>query len=176
VHPAEKPEEELVKELQFEATRASGPGGQHRNRVATAIRVTHVPTGITAMATEKRSQLDNKVEALFRMRVKLAIQVRSELADEAFIPPGAYKPSELWMRRLKGAKMKVNPKHADFPALLAEVLDRLTLEKDDLGRTATAFRISNSQLVKFLAVDPSVLHALNERRKAQGQRPLRTGR
>jgi len=176
VHPAEKPEEELVKELQFEATRSSGPGGQHRNRVATAIRITHVPTGITAMATEKRSQLDNKVEALFRMRVKLAIQVRSEFVDGDFIPPGEYKPSELWVRRLKGAKMKVNPKHADFPALLAEVLDRLHLEEDDLGRTATAFRISNSQLIKFLAVDPSVLHALNERRKSKGQRSLRTGR
>lgn len=176
MHPAEKPEQELIKELQFEATRSSGPGGQHRNRVATAIRITHLATGITAMATEKRSQLENKVEALFRMRVKLAILVRSDLTDDDFIPPGAYKPSGLWMKRLKGSKMKVNPKHSDFPALLAEVLDRLNLEKDDLGRTATAFRISNSQLVKFLAVDPAVLHALNERRKSKGKRPLRTGR
>lgn len=176
MHPAEKPEEELVKELQFEATRSRGPGGQHRNRVATAIRVTHLPTGITAMATERRSQLENKEEALFRIRVKLAMEVRTELVDEDFVPPGEYKPSALWMSRVKGAKMKVNPHHLDFPALLAEVLDRLHLEEDDLERTAAAFRISKSQLVKFLAVDPAALHALNERRKAKGHRPLRTGR
>ncbi|MHC4824350.1 MAG: peptide chain release factor family protein [Planctomycetota bacterium] len=174
MHPAEKPEEELVKELQFEATRSRGPGGQHRNRVATAIRVTHIPTGITAMATEKRSQLENKVEALFRIRVKLAMEVRSELVDGDFVPPAAYKPSELWMGRLKGAKMKVNPHHSDFPALLAEVLDRLHLEEDDLDRTATALRISKSQLIKFLAIDPAALHALNERRKSKGQHPLRS--
>lgn len=128
------------------------------------------------MATERRSQLENKVEALFRLRVKLALLVRSELVDEDFIPPGAYKPSELWISRLRGSKIRVNPTHVDFPALLAEVLDRLHLEEDDLGRTATAFRVSNSQLIKFLATEPAALHALNERRKAKGQKPLRTGR
>lgn len=176
VHPAEKSEEELAKELKFEATRSRGPGGQHRNRVATAIRVEHLPTGIQAMATERRSQLENKVEALFRLRVKLALLVRSELVDEDFIPPGAYKPSSLWTSRLRGGKIRVNPTHQDFPAVLAEVLDRLHLEEDDLGRTATAFQVSNSQLIKFLATEPAALHALNERRKAKGQKPLRTGR
>lgn len=128
------------------------------------------------MATERRSQLENKEEALFRIRVKLAMEVRSELVDEDFVPPGKYKPSELWMSRVKGAKLKVNPHHLDFPALLAEALDRLHLEEDDLDRTAAALRISKTQLVKFLAVDPAALHALNERRKAKGQHPLRSGR
>ncbi len=176
VHPAEKSVEELLKEVHFEATRSTGPGGQHRNRVATAIRVEHLPSGITAMATERRSQFENKEEALFRLRVKLAIQLRSELVDADFIPPGAYKPSSLWLSRVKGGKIKVNPHHPDFPALLAEVLDRLHLEEDDLERTATAFQISKSQLVKFLATEASVLHALNERRKQKGKRPLRVGR
>lgn len=125
------------------------------------------------MATERRSQLENKLEALFRLRVKLALLHRMPLEDADFMPPGAYEPSSEWVSRLRGGKIKVNPTHEDFPSVLAEVLDRLHLEDDDLGRTATAFRVSNSQLIKFLAVEPAALHALNERRKAKGQRQLR---
>lgn len=173
VHPSKKSAEEFDKEVTIQATRSRGPGGQHRNRVATAIRITHEPTAIQAMATERRSQLENKIEALFRLRVKLALLYRLPLGDEDFIPPGAYEPSPEWLQRLRGGRIKVNPTHDDFPGLLAEVLDRLHLEKDDLGRTATAFRISNSQLIKFLATEPAALHALNERRKLRGQRALK---
>lgn len=173
VHPAQKTSEDFEKEVSIQATRSRGPGGQHRNRVATAIRATHEPTGIQAMATERRSQLENKLEALFRLRVKLALVHRMPLEDADFMPPGAYEPSEEWVSRLRGSKIKVNPTHEDFPSVLAEVLDRLHLEDDDLGRTAIAFRVSNSQLIKFLATEPAALHALNERRKAKGQRPLR---
>jgi hypothetical protein len=173
VHPSKKSAEEFGKEVHIEATRSRGPGGQHRNRVATAIRATHLPTGISAMATERRSQLENKLEALFRLRVKLALLHRTPLEDTDFIAPGAYEPSREWLSRLRGSRIKVSPVHEDFPGLLAEVLDRLFLEADDLGRTATAFRISNSQLIKFLASEPAALYALNERRKEKGQRPLK---
>ncbi|MGB0951728.1 MAG: hypothetical protein ACPG31_00745 [Planctomycetota bacterium] len=108
--------------------------------------------------------------------MKLALQIRSELVDADFIPPGAYKPSELWTSRLRGGRIRVNPTHNDFPAILAQVLDRLHLEEDDLDRTATAFQVSKSQLIKFLGTEPAALHALNERRKAKGHKPLRTGR
>ncbi len=173
MHPSKKSAEELEKEVTIQPTRSRGPGGQHRNRVATAIRATHDPTGIQAMATERRSQLENKLEALFRLRVKLALLHRSPLEDADFMAPAEYEPSLEWVQRLRGGKIKVNPTHDDFPGLLAEVLDRLFLEKDDLGRTATAFRVSNSQLIKFLATEPAALHALNERRREKGQRPFK---
>lgn len=173
MHPSKKSAEELGKEVIIQPTRSSGPGGQHRNKVSTAIRATHEPTGIQAMATERRSQLENKLEALYRLRIKLALLHRSPLEDADFMPPGAYEPSWEWMQRLRGDKIRVNPTHEDFPGLLAEVLDRLALEKDDLGRTALAFRISNSQLIKFLALEPAALYALNERRRARGQRSLK---
>ena len=173
MHPAALPPEALAKDLRFEATRSTGPGGQHRNRVATAVRLCHLPSGISAMATERRSQLENKKEALFRLRLKLALAIRTTHQDADFVAPAAYSPSEAWRQRLRGSRISVNPRHEDFPALLAEVLDRLHLDRDDLERTATAFQISKSQLIKFLSSEPHALHALNERRKERGQRPLR---
>ncbi len=50
---------------------ASGPGGQHRNKAATAVRLVHRPTGVTVTATERRSQAQNRSAALERLRQRL---------------------------------------------------------------------------------------------------------
>ena len=47
---------------------ASGPGGQHRNKTETGVRLTHRPTGLTVTATERRSQLQNRGAALERLK------------------------------------------------------------------------------------------------------------
>lgn len=54
-------------ELKIETMRASGAGGQHVNKVETAVRVTHIPSGLTTIAKEERSQILNKKLALMRM-------------------------------------------------------------------------------------------------------------
>jgi protein subunit release factor A len=51
--------------------RASGPGGQHVNRTESAVRVTHLPTGVRATAMEERSQHRNRKLALARLTKKL---------------------------------------------------------------------------------------------------------
>ena len=63
--------ETLRKEVEIQTLRGSGPGGQHRNKVETAVRVIHIPTGLVAMASEHRSQLRNKELALSRLRDRL---------------------------------------------------------------------------------------------------------
>jgi len=59
------------KALKIEYYRSSGPGGQRKNKKETAVRIRHIPTGITAVATESRSQVRNRSRALERIKQKL---------------------------------------------------------------------------------------------------------
>lgn len=59
-------------EVRVEVMRASGPGGQHANTTASAVRVTHEPTGLVAIAREERSQHRNKAPALARLAELIA--------------------------------------------------------------------------------------------------------
>lgn len=59
-------------ELDEEFVRASGPGGQHRNKVQSGVRLKHIPTGLVVMATERRTQSENRRVARERLAEKLA--------------------------------------------------------------------------------------------------------
>ncbi len=59
------------RDVAWETMRASGPGGQHVNRTESAVRVTHLPTGVQASASEERSQHRNRKLALARLAAKL---------------------------------------------------------------------------------------------------------
>jgi len=59
------------RDLKITFYRSSGPGGQRKNKVETAVRITHIPTGIIASATESRSQAQNRARALERLAAKL---------------------------------------------------------------------------------------------------------
>ena len=66
------PDEDLaLKDLKVETMRSSGPGGQHVNKTESAVRITHIPTGINAIAREERSQHLNRTLALSRLYEKL---------------------------------------------------------------------------------------------------------
>jgi protein subunit release factor B len=62
----------LEQECDLEFFTAGGPGGQHRNRVATGVRLRHRPSGIVVIATERRSQAANRQVALERLARRLA--------------------------------------------------------------------------------------------------------
>ena len=62
----------LRKEVVVETYRAPGPGGQRKNKRETAVRLTHPPSGITVVASERRSQAMNRDIAFRRLQAKLA--------------------------------------------------------------------------------------------------------
>lgn len=63
--------ESLRKEVEVRTFRGSGPGGQHRNKVESAVRLVHIPTGITVVAAEHRFQGRNRELAFQRLLEKL---------------------------------------------------------------------------------------------------------
>lgn len=166
IHPATLPVEDLLTACEFQRTRRSGPGGQHRNKVETAVVVTHKPTGVTAEANERRSQHQNYRIAVFRLRVNLAVHVRCSRSV-------ALPPSEQWQSRCRSGRVAVNPNRDDFPVLLAEALDTLATCEWDVRAAATSLRVTSSQLVKFLKLEPRALAQVNREREQIGLRPLR---
>jgi protein subunit release factor B len=63
--------EVLKKQVVVETYRSSGPGGQRKNKVETAVRLKHLPSGVTVVATEHRSQAENRKLAFERLRERL---------------------------------------------------------------------------------------------------------
>lgn len=72
--PIDIPESDdgLLAECEVQTFRAGGPGGQHQNKTDSAVRLRHVPTGLTVTCRAQRSQYLNKMDALRRLRLKLA--------------------------------------------------------------------------------------------------------
>ena len=64
--------ETLVRECEVEYFIASGPGGQHRNKTESGVRLTHRPSGLVLTATERRSQHQNLDKAYERLTERLA--------------------------------------------------------------------------------------------------------
>jgi len=73
-------DEALLAASTTDTYRASGPGGQHRNKTESAIRLTHRPTGVVVTATERRSQHENRRRAVERLRKAVALEVRCAVA------------------------------------------------------------------------------------------------
>ena len=166
--PAQRllPAELLVRQCRVDAYRGSGPGGQHRNKTSSAIRVTHTPTGIIATGTEMRSQLQNRNHALGRLRRKLAIELRLPVDIPSFVRPG-------WLDEIPGAAdLGIRPGNERFDEVLAIVLDVLEGAAASVSAAAMTLGVNTAAVVAFLAADPGVWQKVAAMRKAAGLRPL----
>jgi protein subunit release factor B len=81
-----------------------GPGGQHRNKTESGVRLAHRPTGLVVTATERRSQLQNRGAALERLRERLAVLSYEPKPRRATKPSRGAKERRLGAKKLTGRK------------------------------------------------------------------------
>jgi len=94
----------LARQCRFEFFRGSGPGGQHRNKVETGVRVHHLPTGLKAQASERRSREQNRAEALKRLAALLERRLRRRRPRIPTSKPAAVKEKETEAKRRQARK------------------------------------------------------------------------
>lgn len=100
------PDDALLAECDVEVYTAGGPGGQHRNKTESGVRLHHLPTGIRVGATERRSQLQNRIVALQRLREKLLARAATRAPRRKTKPTASSRRRRVEAKRLHGGKKR----------------------------------------------------------------------
>ena len=160
-----EPDDKLLAQCTVETYRASGPGGQHRNKTESAVRLTHRPTGVVATATERRSQHENRHRALVRLRKAIVLEVREA-------PPGGGPGDALADALGDAAWPRVSQKSPIYLVVGAQVLDHLEAAGGRVSDMAERLGASTASLVKFLSLDDDLWQVANRIRQRFGENPL----
>ena len=96
----------LLADCEVDVYRSSGPGGQHRNKTESSVRVRHLPTGLVRVATENRSQIRNRELALERLWDALEARRRKPKPRVPTAPTRASQRVRLESKRREGARKR----------------------------------------------------------------------
>lgn len=83
-----KPEFKVVineKDIRIDYFKSTGPGGQHKNKTMSAVRIVHLPTGVIVTSDSSRSQHDNKIYAYEQLQCKLELLMSEKNKQEAIL-------------------------------------------------------------------------------------------
>ena len=164
---------QLLAQCEVDTYRASGPGGQKRNKTSSAVRIRHLPSALIVIAEESRSQHENRARALKRLRQAFYLKLREVIGTEGL--SSISQRAELASVRSLSGKLDVGRKDERFWPVVGLILDVLEATQARVSEAAAALGISTGHLIDFLETDPKVWEQANQMRQRFGHKPLKTG-
>ena len=162
------PDDQLLAQCEVDTYRASGPGGQKRNKTSSAVRLRHLPTGLLVIAEESRSQYANKAKALKRIRRALFLELRDPVEPETLPTHPDITPL-----RTNAERLVVSAKSPLFWPAAGVFLDALSQAQGRVSTAAEWLGVSTANVVEFLAADPKLWQEANRVRIQFALKPLR---
>jgi hypothetical protein len=165
---------QLLAQCEVDTYRASGPGGQKRNKTSSAVRLRHPASGLIVIAEESRSQHENRARALRRLRQAFYLKVRDELGPGECTPDALLGRDDYREARDADGRLHLGRKDPRFWPAVGIVLDVLQAVGGRVSDAAAALGVSTGNLVDFLATEPKVWEQANRLRAQFGQKVLRS--
>ena len=171
---SQQTDKQLLAQCETDTYRASGPGGQKRNKTDSAVRIRHPETGLLVIAEESRSQHENRAKALLRLRqafyLKLRVNYSGHTTDSDRFPG-----SEVVQTLVEASgKLRLSRKHPQFWEVVGIVLDVLQASAGKVSEAAEMLGLTTGNLIDFLQTSPKVWEQANHMRKEFGHKPLRS--
>ncbi|XP_074313085.1 uncharacterized protein LOC141648377 [Silene latifolia] len=168
-------DEELLNECEMGTFKTSGPGGQHRNKRESAVRLKHRPTGIIAQASEDRSQHMNRASALARLRVLIALKVRRPVDLEAYSPPKQLLQILPPKSTVRGSDSgsQIRAKNPKFVEGMQALLDLIYAVNGSVADASKYLGLSTGALSRIILSDDNLRLTVNELRASKGMKPLK---
>jgi hypothetical protein len=152
----------LERQCTFSAFRTRGPGGQKRNKTASAARLIHDPTGLVSQCNDFRSQAANRRRALHRLRFRIAADLRTPLDPRGYEPPP-------WLIAMRNeGRLTGNTKNPDYARIAGHALDVLEATGARLSAAAALLGVPTSNLVRILDAEPAIQAAAHRIRQHHG--------
>jgi hypothetical protein len=164
---------QLLAQCGVDTYRASGPGGQKRNKTSSAVRLRHRPSGLIVIAEESRSQYDNRARALRRLRQAFFLKWRDPLPLEGRTYTALASHPDYRDVRGPDGRLDLGKRDPRFWPAVGLVLDVLQAMEARVSHTAAALGISTANLIDFLYSEPRVWEQASHLRARFGQKPLR---
>lgn len=166
-------DDQLLDQCAVDTYRASGPGGQKRNKTSSAVRIRHLPTGLIVIAEESRSQHENRARALRRLRQGLFLQVRDEFPLDRLSPEAIAQLDDFREARQTDGRLHLGRKDPRFWPAVGVVLDVLQAVEARVSDAAKLLGTTTGNLIDFVKTDPKVWQQVNGLRTRFEQKPLR---
>jgi hypothetical protein len=163
---------QLLGQCQVDTYRASGPGGQKRNKTSSAVRLRHPASGLIVIAEESRSQHENRERALRRLRQAFYLEIRDTLAPAELAPEILTQRDEMRAARGLDGRFHLGQKDPRFWPAVGVVLDVLQAVEARVSQAAELLGTSTANLVELLRANPKVWQRANILRARFGHKPL----